>query len=322
MMVLSLLFAALAATAPTPTEYPVKTADFRVRDPFVVLDGGTYHLICAEPWFGGKGVNVLKSRDLENWTEPREVMKVPEKLGCSAVWAPEVHKYRGRWYLFVTLTLPEDAWPIKPMQIGNKRLGKLRPRGTWIFAADTLDGPFLPIRDGSVTPKEWMCLDGTLFVEDGKPYMVFCHEWCQVGDGRMMLAELSEDLTTIVGEPKELFRASSYGRGNITDGCFVYRSEVSGKLYMLWSNWGFGSYATFLKESESGRIAGPWKNAASLYENDGGHGMLFRKTDGSLNLAIHQPNRGKTERMMVLPVDDDGRILLTPCAKPVADVRN
>ena len=34
-----------------------------------------------------------------------------------------------------------------------------------------------------------MCLDGTLWVEDGKPYMIYCHEWVETVDGEMDLGE-------------------------------------------------------------------------------------------------------------------------------------
>jgi hypothetical protein len=33
-----------------------------------------------------------------------------------------------------------------------------------------------------------MALDGTLWVEDGVPYMIFCHEWIQITDGRAGLS--------------------------------------------------------------------------------------------------------------------------------------
>ena len=33
-------------------------------------------------------------------------------------------------------------------------------------------------------------------VEDGQPYMVFCHEWCQMKDGRMCYAPLAPDFAS------------------------------------------------------------------------------------------------------------------------------
>jgi hypothetical protein len=87
-----------------------------------------------------------------------------------------------------------------------------------------------------------MALDGTLFVDAGTPYMVFCHEWVQTVDGTMNYIQLKDDLSDTVGEPQFMFHASeapnaiqSPKKGKVTDGCFLYRSEKSGRLYMIWS---------------------------------------------------------------------------------------
>ena len=71
--------------------------------------------------------------------------------------------------------------------------------------------------------------DGTLYVEDGVPYMIFCHEWSQVTDGEICIVRLSDDLKRTVGEPKILFKASQpiwasskINGGFITDGPFLY----------------------------------------------------------------------------------------------------
>ena len=72
-------------------------------------------------------------------------------------------------------------------------------------------GPFVPHSNGVVTPEEWECLDGTLYINrEGKPYIVFCHEHTQILDGTICRMELSDDLTHAVEEPVELFAASSF----------------------------------------------------------------------------------------------------------------
>ena len=284
---------------------PIARSDLRIRDPFVLVEGGTYFLYESKPWGGGKDVGVFESRDLERWGERKCVMRIPDAVPNTAVWAPEVHKFRGKWYLFVTVTMKPDVWEIKPMPTEGFHLGKLQPRGTWIYVADSPCGPFVPVKNGSVTPKEWMCLDGTFFEENGRPYMVFCHEWCQVGDGRMMLAELKPDLSGIIGEPKELFRATSVGAGYcITDGPFLYRSGKSGRLFMFWSNKGSEGYSVYVKKSESESVKGPWRNAGKLFSKDGGHGMVFRDLDGVERFALHRPNTGCRERMRLFELKE------------------
>ena len=66
------------------------TGTFRIRDPFVLPDNGTYYLYEAKPWSGGRGVNVFTSKDLKSWTPKVPVMELPASNACTAVWAPEV----------------------------------------------------------------------------------------------------------------------------------------------------------------------------------------------------------------------------------------
>ncbi len=69
-------------------------------------------------------------------------------------------------------------------------------------------GPFIPISDKPITPNDWECLDGTLLIENGIPYIIFSHEWAQVYDGQICVMPLSEDLKTPLDKPTILFRAS------------------------------------------------------------------------------------------------------------------
>ena len=289
--------------------------DFRIRDPFVLADNGTYYLYESKPWFGGNGVSVRTSKDLEHWSEKKVAMVVPEGVPVTAVWAPEVHKYEGAYYLFTTLTEKKESAPIKALDPKAKE-EHLTPRGTWVFKAESPLGPFRPVKTGPVPPKEWMTLDGTLYVEDGQPYMVFCHEWCQVDNGRMCYAPLAKDFASFTAPPKTMFAARDAmpGASHVTDGPFFYRSPRNGDLYMIWSNFVKGhGYCVLLRKSTTGKIAGPWTKDEILYGKNGGHGMLFRTFDGKLILTLHQPNSGEAERMKLFKIEDTGHTLRLVC---------
>jgi hypothetical protein len=210
-------------------------------------------------------------------------------------WAPEVHVYRGRCYMFASFKSAEAR------------------RGTQILAADGPQGPFLPISDGPVTPRDWECLDGTFFLDNAdQPWIVFCHEWVQVGDGEICALRLSDDLTSAVGEPHLLFRASeapwteelnSKGRvGIVTDGPWVHRL-ASGELLVLWSSLRSSGYTVGIARALSGGILGPWEQVPEpLFAGDGGHCMTFRTFDGALRLALHRPNPSPHERPLFVPL--------------------
>lgn len=282
--------------------------NFRIRDPFVLVEGGKYWLYESKPWSGGTGVDVRVSDDLENWSPKRRVMDVPKDVPCTAVWAPEVHRYRDAYYLFATITQKQGTTPIAAMGKITKP-EYLLPRGTWIFRATSPGGPFLPVRHGPVPPPSFMTLDGTLLVEDGVPYMVYCHEWCQMGNGTIEYAPMKDDLSAFAAEPKVLLDAQSAcpGAGCITDGPFFHRSAKSGRLYMIWSNGIVDrGYCVLVRSSASGKLAGPWTNDRVLYGKNGGHGMIFKALDGRLLLTIHQPDKTPDERMRLIELEDDG----------------
>ena len=293
----------------------IARSDFRIRDPFVLAENGVYYLYESKPWDGGRGVFVRMSTDLENWTDKRHVMRVAEDLPVRKVWAPEVHKYNGAYYLFVTLTMEKGAYAIAPLVPGRDDM--VAPRGTWVYKADSPMGPFIPVKDGPVPPKDWMTLDGTLYVEDGTPYMVFCHEWCQMKDGRMCYAPLAPDFASFTAAPTTMFKASEAmaGAGCITDGPFLYRSPKDGTLYMIWSNTvkrdggKDPGYCVFVRKSPGGRLAGPWSKDELLFSENGGHGMIFKTFDGRLMLTLHQPNTTPDERMRLFELHDDGGAL-------------
>src|SRR5690606_39968037 len=51
-----------------------------------------------------KGVVAYKSRDLKTWIGPVTVFATPEdNWAPGPIWAPEVHHYNGKYYLFATL---------------------------------------------------------------------------------------------------------------------------------------------------------------------------------------------------------------------------
>ena len=277
-------------------------SDIHIRDPFVlpVAAEQRYYLYGTrgpEVWAqAATGLDYYTSPDLECWEGPFPAFRPSAGFWADRnFWAPEAHAYRGRYYLFASFKA-EGA-----------------RRGTQILAADSPQGPFEPISEGPVTPSDWECLDGTLFVDAGdQPWIVFCHEWVQVGDGEICARRLSDDLSAVVDAPRVLFRASeapwahelnSKGRrGYVTDGPWLHRL-TSGALLMLWSSFGDGGYTVGLARSASDDIAGPWQQLpAPLYADDGGHCMVFRAFDGQLWLALHRPNRSPDERPQFIPL--------------------
>ena len=295
--------------------------DINIRDPYImpVEKEGVYYMYASSGVTeNGKhygGVVAYKSRDLKTWEGPVRVFTVPhDNYLTGGVWAPEVHKYKGKYYLFATLN-SDVRW--KGPKAGHPAYNH---RATQIFWSKSPEGPFLPFEGKAPhTPLDKMCLDGTLWVENGTPYMIYCHEWVEALDGEMHLVELKKDLSAPVGNPQRLFCASAaeWSTGSkhkdystyVTDGCFLYRSKT-GKLLMMWSSFKDGVYAVGLAESDTGKIIGPWRQQKEPIFINGGHSMLFTDFEGRLCLVLHSPNSpGGKERAKIFEVEDLGHTL-------------
>ncbi len=66
-------------------------------------------------------------------------------------------------------------------------------RGSQILVSDSPAGPFTAFKKRSTLPTDMMTLDGTLWIEDGIPYMDYCHEWVQISDGAVGYVQLKDD---------------------------------------------------------------------------------------------------------------------------------
>jgi beta-xylosidase len=230
--------------------------------------------------------SVYKTYDLENFEEGKIIFDGSDHdfFGTKDYWAPEVHKYNGKYYLFGSVKADGVC------------------RATHIFVCDTPDGKFVPVSNSPITPANWECLDGTFWQENGKPYMIFSHEWLQVKDGEICAVELNSDLTGTVGEPKLLFRASDNpcvneigekGSGDyVTDGPFLFKED--GKLKMIWSSFYKGRYCVL--EAQSDSLFGSWSHLGSKFDFDGGHAMIFYTLSGERMISLHSPNTNNLER--------------------------
>ena len=248
----------------------LKREDIRIRDPFILTDKENkcyymYSSIHGSPdeFSSGLGFCVYRSTDLENFEEPKIIFDGIRSGFWSDrdYWAPEVHKYNGKYYLFASFK------------------AKNRCRATQILVSDTPDGTFAPVSKDPATPMDWECLDGTLWVENGTPYIIFCHEWLQVGDGEICAQKLSQDLSTPIGDPFLLFHASD--NKNVTE-----IASPKGELGV-----GSGNYVTdgpFLFKGE--KLSDGWEHHGNRFEFDGGHAMLFNCLDGSRMISLHRPN--------------------------------
>lgn len=266
-----------------PKSFPYKASDMKVRDPFILLCDGWYFLYKNDY---KNNLVCLVSKDLENWSDNVKIFNPPADFYGEKdfFWAPECHYYEG-WFYVITSCY--------------SRFTKTRRIST--YKAKTPLGPFEEVTAGGITPAGWDAIDGTVYIENGTPYMVFVHEWTSMPDkiGSFVYAELSKDFSSLIGEPKHMFYANELktARSGVTDGCYLIRLD-SGRLLMIWSNFTNKDYVIAKAYSTNGSITGEWVQDGLLYEKDlradftcdGGHGMVFKNKDDKFCVTYHAPN--------------------------------
>jgi hypothetical protein len=278
--------------------------DIVIRDPFILVDDGSYYLYGTRSetaWGHGNGFDVYESSDLENWTGPVEIFHRPDSFWADKeFWAPECIRKGRKYYLTATFG----------------REGK--PKRIHILESDTPAGPFALLTECPITPKDWNCLDGTVYTDaSGTSWLVFSHSFPQEPGGAITAARLSDDMTRLVSEPQTLFHAQDAawtrpipfakeefgldGDNYFSDGPYLFYNR-RGKLCMLWSSWSERGYAMGISVSEDG-ITGPWIHGEKAAYYGGGHGMVFNGNSGESYVMWHAPNEALHEHPRLMPLD-------------------
>ena len=270
----------------------MKREELHIRDPFVFTENGVYYLLGTtgdDPWQKGSDLSLYSSADLSEFRRERTLVADGSLDSCANIWAPELHKYKGKYYLILSV-FRED-------------LG----RGSMILVANSLFADFTMLTGEYITPLGWGCLDATLFVYKETPYLCFSNEWTTPithdGDGSLYICELSRDLTHRVSKPEKIVSGKHSGiaveigvgaRGFVAEGPYLY--EEPGQIVLLWSTIGKNGYTVVKSVSKTG-IYGEYVFDKIVFDKDGGHCMCFTDLRGKYYITFHQPNRTPDERM-------------------------
>lgn len=269
----------------------LKTNEITMRDPYILPYNGKYYLYGTRShtcWKNADGFDCYVSEDLKNWSGPIEIFHRPKGFfATEKYWAPECYFFQGAFYLICTFASND------------------RKTGIYVLKSSHPEGPFL-VHSECLTPENWACIDGTLYIEDGTPYLVYSHTFEDVPEGEYWAVPLNNDLNFCIGEHIKLFCGTDAkwaipipfaemltGSKKIiylTDGpCVV--PLLNGKLGISWSSYGNSGYSVGLAVSESGKIHGPWKQLDSpIYQADGGHGMFFQAFTDETLFVMHSPD--------------------------------
>ena len=149
-------------------------------DPWVVADGGYYYFMATT----GQNLTVRRTRDLAElataevkvvWTPP------PDGPYSTQIWAPELHKLDGKWYIYFAADDGNNA-NHRIYVIENASANPLE--GEWTFKGKVTDAT-----------DKW-AIDATVFETRGQKYMLWSG-WAGDTDGeqRIYIAHLRNPWT-------------------------------------------------------------------------------------------------------------------------------
>ncbi|TVY11226.1 family 43 glycosylhydrolase [Paenibacillus cremeus] len=209
------------SAAPAPAYYQNPLIK-NVADPSVIrAPDGTYY---AYPT-GGTRFVAYSSRDLAHWTAEGVVLSGAEvKWAVNKFWAPEVVEHAGKYYMFFSAAAADGIPKIS------------------VAISDSPKGPFKHPSEKPVFDFGFGTIDPFVFKDDdGRMYLYFTKELFQVDshkESQIFVAELSSDLLSVKGEPKQLTRpeqAWEIQSGNMrwNEGSYVLKRN--GMYYLMYS---------------------------------------------------------------------------------------
>jgi len=116
----------------------IHLSQIRMRDVCILPDEATETYYMVGP--GWNSVRIYTSKDLKMWQGPKTIFRTPEdiwgEIRVVNIWAPEMHKYKDRYYLFLTFDTREQF---------QEQWRGWRPRvyrGSQVLVSNQPTGPF------------------------------------------------------------------------------------------------------------------------------------------------------------------------------------
>lgn len=282
-------------------------------DPWVFkTDDGIYYLIATVPKYDKIVIRKANSINGLKDAEEKIVWNKHEKGVMGAhIWAPELHKIDGKWYIYFAAGEAEKVWNIRMWVLSNSSKDPME--GEW-----KEEGRILTERDS-------FSLDATTFEHKGKRYLI----WAQnVGKGShgtgLVLSEMKDPVTltgpeVVIAEPEYNWEKMKH---NVNEGAAVIKRN--GKIFvtfsasatnhnycigLLWideeadlldaSNWNKSPGPVFYTSSDFGRF-GPGHNSFTTAEDGETDIMIYHARDYRVihGSELSDPNRATRARVL------------------------
>lgn len=268
-------------------------------DPYVV-DGadGYYYFTASYPAYGNvnKGYDRIILRRSETVAglrnaEEKIIWKAHESgILAKHIWAPEMHRINGVWYMFFAAGSSSDVWAIRPYV--------LRCEGSDPYNDAWTECGQMQASAGDTDSFQSFSLDMTYFENNGKHYLI----WAEIkGDSSLFMAEINPDEPWKLISKPILLTKPEYDwelvNHRVNEGAAVLKT--GNKIYVYFSASGTGSeYCVGKLEADADADlmnVKSWKkyNAPALSsanvsgESGPGHNSFVTDENGNLLIVYH-----------------------------------
>jgi GH43 family beta-xylosidase len=157
-------------------------------DPHIVLHEGQYYLIATVPEYDRIELRRASTLDGLRDARPLVIWSRHERGPMSwHIWAPELHRIDGKWYIHFAAGRSEDIWAIRMYVLENPN-------------ADPFDGPW--IEKGQIkTEWETFSLDATTFEHRGTRYLVWAQKDPNIQGNTNLYIAKQDTPWSITGRP-------------------------------------------------------------------------------------------------------------------------
>ncbi len=281
-------------------------------DPYICYDGEEecYYFTSTYPAFhsvlGGydrlimrKSYDVLGLADENGGLENENVIwQAPSGGNMSRhIWAPELHKINGRWYMFFAAGNESNIWNIRPYVLVCKEGCDPYFPESWInddgsyeiHAAESMDSRYF----------KNMSLDMTYFEHNGRHYVI----WADIiGQSALYMQEIDPDMPWVgISDKVIMLTTPEYGwereAERVNEGASIIKH--GGKIFCAFSASGTGPEycigglyadedADLLDDSSWKKLGYPLLTSADVNGEYGpGHNSFFYAPDGSPIFVYH-----------------------------------
>ncbi|GGF69391.1 glycosyl hydrolase [Wenyingzhuangia marina] len=257
-------------------------------DPWVFkTDDGIYYLIATVPNYDK--IVIRKATSINGLKDAQEkTVWTKHKKGVMGhhIWAPELHKIDGKWYIYFAAGEAENVWNIRMWALSNSSKNPME--GEWK-------------EEGQIkTELESFSLDATTFEHKGKRYLIWAQNLNNGADGTSLVMSEMKNPTTLKGkevvitDPEFSWERVKY---NVNEGPAVIKKN--GKIFVTYSasatNDNYAVGLLWIDENEDLLDPNNWHKSPSpvFYSNADvkrygpGHNSFTTSEDGKTDIMIY-----------------------------------